>query len=702
MRRAYSLLLVLFLAGSGVKAQVADSIPDVQDNPVLDQQLENATSNSDDNATEDDSYIQLLRQYARNRLNLNTATAEEMEDLQLLSPLQIENIISYRKVFGKFLSIYELQAIPTLDVATIAQILPYVTVNTNADVLATLGQRFKGGNSSLLVRETRVLEKSRGYTDYPKGDSSDHIYPGSPDHLLLRYKYNYKNLLQYGFTAEKDAGEELFKGSQKQGFDFYSAHLFARNIGIIKALALGDFTVNLGQGLTQWQSLAFGKSAANVMNIKRQSPVLRPYSSPGEVLFNRGAGITLGKNNFEATVFGSYRKIDGSINSGADTLTQDDYFSSIDVDGYHRTKTELANKNVIGQTSFGGNLSYNKDNFHIGINAVRYIFSTALAKGTDSFSTAPYNLYRSIGDKFGNYSVDYSYTYRNMHFFGEAATTSTNHYAFVDGLLISVDPTVDMSFLYRNISPSYQSIYGNPFIESSTPENEEGFYSGISIHPNRTWTISAYADFFKFPWLRFLVDAPSTGSDYQAQVSYTPNKQLQIYMRYRSETKPKNYNPDDLILNPVLPANIQNWRIDLSYKVSPVITFRARQESDWYKTSEDAEPETGFLMYADVLYNPKGSRLSGGVRLQYFETDSYNSRIYAFENTVLYGYSIPVFYGKGYRYYVNLNYDVSKRLSLWARWAQLIYKDQNTIGSGYDIIQGNTKSEVTLQGIYRF
>ncbi|MBL0144814.1 MAG: hypothetical protein IPP48_02690 [Chitinophagaceae bacterium] len=59
--------------------------------------------------------------------------------------------------------------------------------------------------------------------------------------------------------GEKDAGEQFFKGNQKQGFDFYSTHLFARNIGIVKALALGDFTVNMGQGLTQWQSLAFKK-----------------------------------------------------------------------------------------------------------------------------------------------------------------------------------------------------------------------------------------------------------------------------------------------------------------------------------------------------------------------------------------------------------------------------------------------------------
>ena len=93
---------------------------------------------------------------------------------------------------------------------------------------------------------------------------------------------------------------------------------------------------------------------------------------------------------------------------------------------------------------------------------------------------------------------------------------------------------------------------------------------------------------------------------------------------------------------------------------------------------------------------------SGNIRLQYFETDGYNSRLYAFESDVLYGYSIPVFYDKGYRYYFNVNYDFSKHLSTWARLAQTYYPDKNTIGSGLDLIKGHTKTEFTFQVIWHF
>ena len=277
--------------------------------------------------------------------------------------------------------------------------------------------------------------------------------------------------MQYGVTGEKDAGEQFFKGAQKYGFDFYSAHFFVRNLGIIKSLAIGDFTVNLGQGLTQWGGLAF-KKGLEVLNIKRQSDVLRPYNSAGEIAFNRGIGITLQKNKWEATGFVSYNKLDANFN--VDTLNFEDFVSSLQTSGYHRTASEVADKNSQGQLTLGGNLATLLNDLHIGINAVHYNFEHTITK-----PDYLYNDYALSGKTAGNYSIDYSYTYKNMHFFGEAATDEDIDKAFINGLLISVDSHVDMSFLYRKISRGYQSLYTNAFTESTYPTNESGFYTGI-------------------------------------------------------------------------------------------------------------------------------------------------------------------------------------------------------------------------------
>jgi hypothetical protein len=135
--------------------------------------------------------------------------------------------------------------------------------------------------------------------------------------------------------------------------------------------------------------------------------------------------------------------------------------------------------------------------------------------------------------------------------------------------------------------------------------------------------------------------------------------------------------------------------------VSPVVSLRNRAEMVWYDTKGN-NSEKGFLTYFDFVYKPLMKPFSGVLRLQYFETDGYDSRLYAYENDVLYSYSIPAFFDKGYRYYVTVNYNVTKNISFWIRFAQAIYRDKTSIGSGLDEIAGNRKTEIKLQGRYLF
>ena len=121
----------------------------------------------------------------------------------------------------------------------------------------------------------------------------------------------------------------------------------------------------------------------------------------------------------------------------------------------------------------------------------------------------------------------------------------------------------------------------------------------------------------------------------------------------------------------------------------------------WFDQKGKAASE-GFMIYTDVLYKPVMKPFSGNIRLMYFETDDYNSRLYAYESDVLYSFSIPVFYDKGYRYYINLNYDIGKKLSFWAKWSQFLYSDRKSVGSGLDEIKGSRRTEVKLQAMYKF
>ena len=683
------LVKIIFLVFISMQsyAQVEEPITN-----TTEQQLENITAGNEDMETEDDAYLQQLQQFLKHPLNLNLVDANELKELRILTPLQVQNFISYRTLVGKFIDVYELQAVPGWDLQMLQKLKPYVMIGTKVDLPGTLSERIKNGEHTVLLRASQIPERSKGYLL----DSSTAVnyYQGSPQKILLRYKYGYKNLLQYGIVAEKDAGEQFFKGKQKQGFDFYSFHLFIRKIGIIQSLAIGDFSVNMGQGLTQWQSLAFKKSA-DVINVKRESAVLRPYNSAGEINFHRGVGITLGRRAWELTAFASYRNLDANFVTDTSQNTED-YISSLQTSGYHRTKSEAEDKGIQRQLSFGGNISYRYRRLHVGLNGIHYRFRYPLQKQAD-----PYNEYALSGKSFGNYSLDYGYTFKNIHFFGEGAVTENLDKALVSGIIFSASSAVDISLLYRNISRSYQALYTSAFTENTYPTNEKGLYAGVSVRASGSWRIDAYADFYRFPWLKFRVDAPSTGTDYFAQVTYKPNKQLEIYTRYHAETKAINVNPDQVHLSPVIQQPKKNWRTQINYKPVPAITLRNRIEMVWFDT-KGLTPEQGFLTYLDILYKQPLKPLSGGVRLQYFETDGYNSRLYAYENDVLYSYSIPVFYEKGYRYYLNINYDFGKKLAVWLRWSQSIYRDKTLIGTGLDEIKGSHKSELKVQAAYRF
>lgn len=654
--------------------------------PITEQQIENLTDLLESDI-EDDQLLQLLDYYQKNPLNLNNATADELRQLRIIPDLQIQNLIQFRKLFGPLLSIYELQAVPGWDIILIKRLLPFMVVNDNTTFIEGLGQRIRGGEHSILMRNTRILEKGRGYN---KALST--YYPGSPDHLLLRYRYQYKNLLQWGITADKDAGEQFFNGAQSKGFDFYSAHFFVRRLGVVKALAVGDYSVNLGQGLIQWQSLAFKKSA-DAVSIKRQSPVLQPYSSAGEYNFNRGGGLTLEKGRLEATLFVSATPV--SANKGIDTLSNEEIFTSFLTSGLHRTLGEIKDRYSITQNSFGGNVNYSTPYFSVGVNSIYYHFSHPLLKRGE-----PYNRFAINGDAWANHSADFSITYKNLHFFGEAALDKDGSKAVTGGAQVALDPKVDLALLYRNIGKEYAAVYGNAFTESVMPVNEQGFYTGISVRPATGWRIDGYADVYRFPFIKFRTDAPSTGKDYLLQITYQPNRQTEIYARYRTETKERNESGSDSVLHFLVGKPRQNWRLHMQYQLTPAFTLKTRTEVVLYdKTGIDKQ--TGYLAYIEGGYKG-GFTWGGNLRLQYFETEGYDSRLYAFESDVLYGYTIPPFFDKGFRYYLNLHYDLTKKLTVWVRWAQTIYKDKKSVGSGLDEIKGNKRSEIKLQMRYIF
>lgn len=178
------------------------------------------------------------------------------------------------------------------------------------------------------------------------------------------------------------------------------------------------------------------------------------------------------------------------------------------------------------------------------------------------------------------------------------------------------------------------------------------------------------------------------------QLTLTPNKQTKILFRYRYRKKPEN---SDSVQQVSLISEVkrQQLRAEIQFRLNSFFNLRNRIEWVQYKKADNKE--NGYLFYQDILYKPMQGYVSGNCRLAYFHTNGYNSRIYAFENDVLYASSFPFYSDKGFRCYLNLRYRLKRGIDIWCRYSTFLYPQKESIGSGLDTIEGKHKSELKVQ-----
>ncbi|MDR1585694.1 MAG: helix-hairpin-helix domain-containing protein [Prevotellaceae bacterium] len=646
-----------------------------------------------EDAVDFDSFYDDLIQFAHQPINLNETSREELEKLPFLSDMQVENILYYIYKAGKMESIYELQLIDGLDMTDIRRMLPFVYVGEKALQARKIYWRdmFKYGKNDLLFRLDRNLEAKAGYQLIPPGDekaeeTNAKKYSGSPYYNSLRYRFRFSNRIQAGFTAEKDAGEQ-FWGAAHKGYDFYSAYLQLDNFGKFKTIVAGDFKANFGQGLALRQDFSMGKSSY-VLNVSPRTQGLRKYSSTNEYQFFRGAGATVQAGNFTVTAFYSNKQIDGD--------TVDGTFASIYKTGLHRTQSEVNKKNTVNEQVAGGNITFNYGNIQIGATAVHTFFDHELLP-----DKSVYNRFYFEGKEQTTAGIHYRARWRKFHFFGETAMTNNFALATLNGLAFNPVSTVNLVLLQRYFSPEYDVFYAVAFSEQSRITNEKGFYIGTEIRPVKKWKVSAYADSYAFPWARFGVDSPSFGSDYLFQADYAAQRNLSMFWRVKYEKNETNLSESGTTAKLVVPQKKAAFRYNLSHSQGR-FSFKTQLDGNLYRKA--AQDWTyGVSALQDVSYKFSAIPLKLDFRFQFFDAKVYDNRFYTYEKDILYAFSIPMYYGAGNRYYLNMNYEFNRNLSVWFKLAQTVYADdRKSIGSGNEEIQGNRKTDFRFLLRYRF
>ena len=638
-----------------------------------------------------------LHRFLQEPLNINQANAEDLGRLHLLTPYQVHTLLRYREQYGSFLSIYELPLVYGFTVELVKRLEPFIKAGKPQEQglrqLPPLSGLLQQGRHQLMLRSGRILEKQKGFLGHPDpglDPDPNARFNGSPLRLYSQWSYRYRDLFRMGLTMDKDPGETFLRNDNSHGFDFNSFHLFLKDTHWLDKLALGDYDIRYGQGLTAWSGFSLSKSSMVFGPIRHQT-CMDPYTSSNENQFFRGIAAEKRLGRFRLNLFYSRKRIDANI---IDTLGDGrKVFSSFQQTGYHRIPREIYDERSVREQVVGGRLSLNRSHFRLGLNGLAYWYGGRMER-----PARPENAFRFSGSSNSNWSFDYQATWRLFHFFGEEAISSGEGFALLNGVSAQFTDRLAMMVLHRHYERDYQALYSAAFSEGPRAQNEQGLYWGIQLDLLPDLAMKGYLDTWRFPWLSHFSDAPVEGWNGLLELNYKPGTKMQMHLRYQQERRSGGYARQENNVPALEQHDQYRIRYHLRYRLTPSITSDNRIE---WASIHTPHPSRGLMIYQDIGYQSSRCPLRFDIRYAVFDTDDYHSRIYAYEDDLLYHFSVPAYYSRGYRTYLNIKYSW-KNMDWWLKVARTAYVDKKEIGSGLQLIQGNHKSTVYFQMRMRF
>ena len=418
----------------------------------------------------EDVYENLV-QLMSSQLDLNTATAQELQSLHILNDAQIDSFMEYRNHSGNLLDVYELQIIPGFDEGVLKTLRPFVCVIDPSEKIdrKLLARIFSPGHSYFVSRYERTLETKKGFR---RTADSTSVYQGSPDKIYFRFRSSLPGDFSFGVTGEKDAGERIVLDPRRKqwGFDFTSWHCQVRNKGKIKNLIAGDFQTQFGQGLVVGGAFSLGKGGESVATLRKANVGFQPYTSVNENAYQRGLAITLQAfRGVEISVSYSYRFRDASQALADETPG----VTSFQTSGYHRTVSEISNRKKIAEQNTTVVLNLNRKKIESGV-VINYIhFDTEIKR-----RPTLHNQHAFTGNRNLNTSCYINYQIANISMFSEIARALSGGWGMIIGSLMSAHPDLELAILYRNYQRDYHTFSSSAFSENTQPVNERGVYWG--------------------------------------------------------------------------------------------------------------------------------------------------------------------------------------------------------------------------------
>lgn len=663
--------------------------------------LEALYEDGEDESVED--LQDLYDAYVENPFNLND-TAHLLQGFPFVSDIQRERLYSYILLYGELMSVEELYSINGFDSLTVELLRPLVKGGRN-EVWQPIDWRkvLKYGRSNMVTGVGGTVEQARGY--------EEDIYEGDNLRLLWRYSFKYKDRVQLQVSVDKDPGEAVFRGSQRQGFDFYGYSLMLNDIGrnaakgkgvYLQRLILGQYHAQFGQGLTAWSGFGYRMSLGT--GISRHAPGIRPNGVFTEYGYLQGAAAVISLSpKWKLTTFLSCADRSATLPRGADKDSTIDWVQSLYSSGYHRTQTEINKKRQLREYVIGGHIERATKSFKAGVTAMATLFDKEIIPATYVYND---NAFR--GRQNLNIGADAAYLHGRLMLFGEAALC-LNH-AF-DSVALNISPAVvaggefiinndhRMSVQLHYYSPNYHNLHACAIGMGSNPQNEMGaglYYQG---HLPGFVTASAIAEFAYFSHEKYLAYAPTHGNQLTLVLSRPlgSNNDLKMNLRYRYKDRGRNITPSTMVDGKYLMEQTYRHQIQADVEYSSG-AWKCVTRLGWAHYHGDVtEASHGLLLYEDVQFRPQRIPLIVAARVALFDVEDYEARLYAVESGFMYQHSSMMFQDEGCRLYLLLRYDISKYWNVGVKYGITSYGNKDTFGSGYELIESNHRQQWTVQ-----
>ncbi|MBO4663981.1 MAG: helix-hairpin-helix domain-containing protein [Bacteroidaceae bacterium] len=632
----------------------------------------------DDDSRNDILFDELLEIHT-NKINFNNTSEQELAQLPFLSSSQIKDILYYIVANGAMVSLGELMYVPSIDKDT-RQFLRLFCYAGDTPNKITPSLLLSNIRNEVTARTDIPFYTQEGYKDY-QGTSDNKHYEGSRLYHSIRYRLNSMEHLHLGIQAEKDPGEK--------SIDYMTGYAQIQDIGCIQNAIIGNYRISFGQGLVVNTGTSFGKGMMFGKMDKMDRGITR-HSSLTEANYFTGGATTIKCKSFLISAFASYRNIDANINKDGTGIT------SLKTDGLHRTILEKSKKGNTSVTDIGGNIHWERNSIQLSATMAYTHFSLPLMPKYDTPASL-YRFHNAKGNDFLSYSLSYGYKDRKWAFLGETASGNKGGIATLNTIIWNMNPSNTLTLIQRYYSHKYVSINSNAFSENSLPQNEQGIFIGWNSKAIRRTTIDAHLDFYYFPWLKYQVSSSSHGFDGLVQISYTPSKTLDFALRYKMKSKQKDFvfhkSKTDTI-KALLYNTSHNLRLSCTYNATDKLSFKTTLNGIMIDFDPNNK-EYGYAISEQVQWKSNKTRFN--ISATYFNTDTYNARIYSYEPSLLYTFGMSSYYYEGFRIIALASIPLTPNLTITSKIGTTHFHNKQTIGPGTQSILSPHKEDLQIQ-----